>query len=207
MQKTMQKNIMQRKNILSGKHFRLAAFAGCLLLANSAHAEINITGLANSCNNCHGINGVSVGPNMPSIGGLPEGYLKSLMLEWKAGTRYSATMGRLIKGYSDEEISALATYFAKQPWVPAKQKTDAKLVKIGKQVTAKCAACHGDTGKSSDADTPNLNGQWSQYLQMEAIKYRDDNTAMPNKQMVKAAKKLSDEEIKAVSEFYASQKK
>lgn len=185
----------------------LTAFASCLLVANSAQAEVNITGLANSCNNCHGVNGVSVGPNMPSIGGLPEAYLNSIMTEWKSGTRYSATMGRLVKGYSDEEIAALAAYFSKQPWVPAKQKTDAKQVKLGKKVTEKCAGCHGDTGKSPDAETPNLNGQWSGYLQMEAMKYRDDNTAMPNKQMVKAAKKLSDEEIKAVAEFYASQKK
>jgi cytochrome c553 len=28
--------------------------------------------LARTCNACHGVNGVSVGPSMPSIGGLPE---------------------------------------------------------------------------------------------------------------------------------------
>jgi sulfide dehydrogenase cytochrome subunit len=171
-----------------------------------AQAEVNITGLANSCDNCHGVNGVSAGQSMPSIGGLPESYLKNIMMEWKSGERYSATMGRLIKGYTEEEISALAAYFSKKPWTPVAQKTDAKLVKAGKKVTEKCSGCHGDTGKSPDADTPNLNGQWSQYLQLEALKYRDDAVAMPNKQMRKAAKKLSEDEIKAVAEFYASQK-
>jgi sulfide dehydrogenase cytochrome subunit len=177
---------------------------GCL---SSALAEDRIEPLANTCNNCHGINGVSVGPSMPSIGGLPEGYLKNIMLEWKAGTRFSATMGRLIKGYSDEQIGELAAYFAKKPWTPMAQKTDAKLVKLGKGATERCATCHGDTGVSEDKDTPNLNGQWAGYLELEALKYRDDNVAMPDKKMRKAAQKLSDEEVKAVAAFFASQKK
>ena len=177
-----------------------------LLMACTAYAGPNITGLANTCNNCHGTGGVSVGESMPSIAGLPEGYLKNIMLEWKAGKRPSASMTRLISGLTDEEIAALAMHYSKLPWTPVKQKTDPKLVKLGKKVTEKCAGCHGDTGKSEDADTPSLHGQWSQYLQLEALKYRDDAFNMPNKQMVKAAKKLSDEEIKAVAEFYASQK-
>jgi sulfide dehydrogenase cytochrome subunit len=175
-------------------------------LMSSAQAADPIEALAITCNNCHGVNGVSVGPSMPSIGGLPESYLNNIMLEWKNGTRFSATMGRLIKGYSDEQIAALAKYYASKPWVPATQKTDAKMVELGKKVTSRCAGCHGDTGKADDKETPNLNGQWSAYLQMEAMKYRDDAVAMPSKQMRNAAKKLTDEEVKAVAEFYASQK-
>lgn len=187
-----------RNRILSG--MLLAGFM-C-----SSQAADNIDALANTCNNCHGANGVSVGPSMPTIGGLPEAYLKNIMLEWKAGTRFSATMGRLIKGYSDEQIGQLAAYFSKKPWVPSAQKADAKLVKLGKDATKRCASCHGDTGLSEDKETPNLNGQWAGYLELEALKYRDDAVAMPNKQMRNAAKKLSDEEIKAVAAFYASQK-
>lgn len=173
---------------------------------SSAHAESRTEALANTCNNCHGVNGVSVGPNMPSIGGLPEAYLKNIMLEWKSGTRFSATMGRLIKGYSDQQIGDLAAYFAKKPWTPAAQKTDAKLVKLGKDVAERCGLCHGDTGDAKDGETPNINGQWAQYMELEGLKYRDDAVAMPNRKMRNAAKKLSDEEVKAVSEFYASQK-
>jgi sulfide dehydrogenase cytochrome subunit len=184
-----------------------SAIASCLLLAGGAQAELNITGLANTCNNCHGTGGVSAGESMPSIAGLPEDYLKNIMMEWKTGKRPSANMTRLISGYTDEEIAALAAHYSKLPWTPVKQKTDAKLVTLGKKVTSKCSGCHGDTGKAPDAETPNLHGQWSQHLQLEALKYRDDAFNMPNKQMVKAAKKLSDEEIKAVAEFYASQKK
>ncbi|MFN3593073.1 MAG: c-type cytochrome [Thiobacillaceae bacterium] len=91
-----------------GVWFALAA-AG-LAMVSIAHASSTIEALARTCNNCHGVNGVSAGESMPSIGGLPEGYLKNVMMEWKEGKRYSATMGRLIKGYTEEEISGLAAF-------------------------------------------------------------------------------------------------
>ncbi|OYY92366.1 MAG: hypothetical protein B7Y41_16090, partial [Hydrogenophilales bacterium 28-61-23] len=46
------------------------------LTAHSAIAGSSTEDLARTCNNCHGMNGVSVGPTMPSIGGLSEPYLK-----------------------------------------------------------------------------------------------------------------------------------
>jgi cytochrome subunit of sulfide dehydrogenase len=189
------------------KSILLAAFASCLLLASSAQAEINITGLADACNNCHGTGGVSAGHAMPSIAGLPESYLKNIMMEWKTGARASANMTRLISGYTDEEIAALAKHFAKLPWKPVAQKTDKALVAKGKAVADKnCSSCHGDTG-ASDGETPGLNGQWAKYMELELMKYRDDGFNMPNKQMRKAAKKLDEADVKAVAEFYASQNK
>jgi cytochrome subunit of sulfide dehydrogenase len=188
------------------KTILLTAFASCLVLANSVRAEVNITGLANSCNNCHGANGVSAGQSMPSIAGLPEAYLKNIMMEWKSGTRYSATMGRLIKGYTEEEISALATHFAKKPWVPVAQATDKALVKKGKAAVDKCTGCHGDTGAGDD-ETPKLTGQWSHYMELELMKYRDEAVAMPHKKMRNAAQKLGEADAKAAAEFFASQKK
>ncbi|MFP5380664.1 MAG: c-type cytochrome [Gammaproteobacteria bacterium] len=175
-------------------------------LFGSAHAAESIETLANTCNNCHGIGGVSVGPSMPSIGGLPESYLTNVMLEWKSGTRFSATMGRLLKGYSDVQIADLAAYFSRKPWVPQAQKTDDARVRLGAQSLKRCAVCHGDDGVARDAVTPHLNGQWAGYLHLEALKYRDDATAMPNQQMRRALQRLSDEELRAVSDYYASQK-
>ncbi|MEZ5671046.1 MAG: hypothetical protein R3E08_01150 [Thiotrichaceae bacterium] len=44
-------------------------------------------------------------------------------------------MGRLAKGYSDEEIVAMAEFFAQQKYVPAKQEFDAAKAKAGAQIT------------------------------------------------------------------------
>lgn len=180
------------------------AVAG-LAVAGIAHASATIEALARTCNNCHGVNGVSAGDGMPSIGGLPEGYLKTVMLEWKEGKRYSATMGRLIKGYTEEEISGLAAYFSKLPWTPVAQKTDPKLVERGKQATQSCVSCHGPTGKAAMPTAPNLNGQIAKYLEMEMRKYQDDSVPMPA-MMRMMAKQVKPEDLEAVAHFYASQK-
>ncbi len=178
------------------------------LAAHSALAANATEDLARTCNNCHGINGVSVGPSMPSIGGLSEPYLNNMMLQWKSGERYSATMGRLIKGYSEEQISALATHFSKLPWTPVVQKADAKVIAQGKAASDRCETCHGETGgKPDDVDTPMLNGQWAQYMEMELMKYRDDAAKMPHKKMRNNAKKMDEADVSAVTQFYAAQPK
>jgi sulfide dehydrogenase cytochrome subunit len=141
----------------------LIALATLGLASLSAHAGPT-EDLARTCNACHGLNGVSVGPSMPSIAGLPEKYLKSVLLQWKSGERYSATMGRHFTGYTEAELAALATYFSKLPYVAVVQPADAKVMARGKEATERCETCHGATGGAPDDDeTPKLNGQWAQY--------------------------------------------
>lgn len=178
------------------------------LLAFGAHAAGNIEALARTCNNCHGLNGVSVGPTMPSIAGLSETYLKKVMLQWKSGERYSATMGRHFKGYSDDELAALAAYFAKLPWTPVVQKTDEATLAKGKDATERCETCHGTTGgEPDDEETPKLNGQWARYLELELHKYRTESVPMPHKKMRNNAKKLDEADVGNVTKFFAAQPK
>ncbi len=189
-----------KKNLVTA----LAALG--LSMSGGSMAADSLVGLIQSCNNCHGVNGISAGQSMPSIGGLPMHYLETTMLEWKNGTRYSATMGRLIKGYTDEEIVALAQYFSQQPWQSAAQATKADLVEKGRQASKACAACHGKTGKAVESHVPNLNGQWAQYLELELMKYLDEAVDMPDT-VRHFVKKLNAEDVPAVAEFYANQKK
>jgi sulfide dehydrogenase cytochrome subunit len=164
--------------------------------------------LARTCNGCHGIDGVSVGPNMPSIGGLSETYLKNILLQWKRGERYAATMDRHVKGYSDEELAALAGYYSRLPWIPVVQQADAKTLSQGKGATERCETCHGETGgKPDDEDTPMLNGQWAQYLELELLKYRTVGVKMPHKKMRNNAKKMDEADVSVAAHFYAAQSK
>ncbi len=183
--------------------------AALVVAASSATAAtgINLEGLARTCNNCHGVNGVSVGQSMPSIAGLSEAYLKQILMQWKTGERFSASMGRLVKGYSDEELAAISGYYARLPWVPAAQHTDARLVAHGKDAVERCVTCHGDTGGEPDDEvTPRLNGQWAKYMELELMKYRDDAVKMTHKKMRTNARKLDEEGLKSAPEFFASQK-
>lgn len=178
------------------------------LLATPVLAADPIEGLARTCNNCHGINGVSAGPSMPSIGGQSEAYLKNVMMEWKRGERAAATMNRVVGGLSDDEIAALAKYYAAKPWVPVVQKASAVALKKGKEATEKCENCHGATGGEPDgADTPRLNGQWAKFLALELEKYRDEGFQMTHKKMIKTARKMEQGDVSAAAQFFGAQKK
>jgi len=186
----------------------LALAMSGLLSAPAFAAQDKTAALANTCNNCHGVNGVSVGESMPSIGGLPETYLKTVMLQWKSGERYSATMGRLIKGYSEQQIADLAKHFAAKPWVPVVQKVDAKIVAQGKAASERCTTCHGDTGSQPDDDeTPMIHGQWAKYMELEMMKYRDKEVVMPHRKMRGNTQRLAEEDVAAVAKYYATQQK
>ena len=69
--------------------------------------------LAAACANCHGTNGVSQ-QGMPNLAGQQRTYLVQQMQDFKTGKRPATIMHQLAKGYSDEQIEALAAYFSAQ---------------------------------------------------------------------------------------------
>jgi len=69
--------------------------------------------LAAACANCHGTNGVSR-QGMPNLAGQQRAYLVQQMQDFKTGKRPATIMHQLAKGYSDEQIEALAAYFSAQ---------------------------------------------------------------------------------------------
>jgi sulfide dehydrogenase cytochrome subunit len=192
---------MRRKSVL--------ALLACLGLSTlPALAADSIEGLARTCDNCHGDNGVSAGGSMPSLGGQSEAYLKNIMMEWKSGDRAAATMNRLIKGYSDDQVAALAKYYAALPWTPLTQTASAGVLAKGKDATDKCSTCHGDTGgQPDDENTPRLNGQAAMYLHLELDKYRDEGFKMTHKKMIKSARKLEEGDVGIAAQYYGSQSK
>lgn len=177
-------------------------------VAAPTFAAGNIDILARTCNNCHGLNGVSVGTSMPSIGGLSKAYLANIMKDWKYDKRGAVTMNRIVKGLSDDEIDALATYFARLPWVPVPQPASAESLAIGKSVIKEnCEDCHGATGSDPDVGAPQLNGQWARYMALELEKYRDPEFRMTHRKMLKAARALEVREVHPVAEYYGAQDK
>ena len=92
----------------------------------AAQAPADIAVLAGPCANCHGPDGRSPG-QIVSIAGLPEAVLLAQLKAFKSDTPPPGTtvMNRLAKGYTDEQLSALASYFSKisanAPAAPAKK--------------------------------------------------------------------------------------
>jgi sulfide dehydrogenase cytochrome subunit len=174
-----------------------------------AAGEVNPAVVSVPCAGCHGTDGASEG-QAATIAGLSKTYLKDTMLNYKNDKRYSTIMGRIAKGYSDEQIEAMADYFSAKPWVSAKVETDPEMVSLGRQLhTSKgCIGCHGSTGISPMPTAPRMAGQYPEYLKIQMQYYADPSkpippTAMPMRGMLSG---LSDEYLTALAHFYASQK-
>ncbi len=101
--------------------FRSAALAGALLALPAAAAlaqdakALHTRSLAATCANCHGTDGRAVpGEAMVKLAGLDAGYLTEQLRAFRDGKRPATVMHQLTKGYSEEQIAALAAYFAAQ---------------------------------------------------------------------------------------------
>lgn len=73
-------------------------------------ADVQGDTIAYTCNGCHGTDGVSKGA-VPSLKGRPADDQAKMLRYFKADIRPSTIMGRIAKGYSAEELKAVAEYF------------------------------------------------------------------------------------------------
>ena len=189
--------------------------------------------LVNTCVACHGNQGVSTGPAIPSLAGLTRNYLIGALLAYKfhddpegldkaiedggeayediaAFPRYSTIMGRLATGYTIAEIEIMSDYFAEQKPQAVRQEADADMAEAGRKLhKAKCEKCHEDGGSSAADDVGLLAGQWMPYLRYTLQDYHDDKRKMPKKMKTKL-KELHDEYgeagIEKLIQYYGSAK-
>ena len=88
------------------------ASVGLAATAQSA-ASLNARSLAATCANCHGTDGRSVeGAAVPSLAGMPKAYMLAQMKAFKDGSRPATIMHQLAKGYTDQQVETIATYFS-----------------------------------------------------------------------------------------------
>lgn len=83
---------------------------GLALAPFAAKAADPIAVMADACSGCHGTDGHSVGA-MPGFSDKKLEELQKVMREYKSGAREATVMDRIVKGYSDEQLDAIAVYF------------------------------------------------------------------------------------------------
>jgi sulfide dehydrogenase cytochrome subunit len=84
------------------------------LPAGAAEVDLRAAILANPCAGCHGMDGKSPG-SIPSFYQLSPDAIVAALKAFKSGERPSTVMGRIAKGYTDEEIQRIADYFKALP--------------------------------------------------------------------------------------------
>lgn len=75
---------------------------------------VNPAYLAANCTNCHGAKATVVPGSIPSLEGLQKEYVIEQMKAFREGRRPATIMHQLAKGYTDEQISLIAEYFAQK---------------------------------------------------------------------------------------------
>ena len=167
------------------------------------------------CAACHGEDGNSKYGKVPSIAGFSEMSLTDMINAYKSGDRTGdkfkpdngdeSDMNTVAKDLSDADIASVAGYLSGQTFKRHAQKADAALAARGKEIhDKKCEKCHSEGGTNADDDAAILAGQWKEYLEMAFAKISAGDQQVPKK-MKKKFKKLSDEDKKALIEYYISQ--
>lgn len=182
--------------------------SGMLLSGAATAGGASADAISYTCAGCHGFNGNSTGPATPTIAGASQEYITETMKGYKDGSIASTVMGRIAKGYSDEQFDQMGEFFAKQKPVAAKQEFDAKLATKGAKFHDKyCEKCHAEGATSAEDDSGILAGQWTPYLEYTLSDYHADTREM-GKKMKKKIKKLNKKEgdagMEALLNFYAS---
>ncbi|MGE5027080.1 MAG: c-type cytochrome [Betaproteobacteria bacterium] len=187
------------------KLINLALLAGGLAVSSSLWAAASTPAmLSNTCGGCHGTNGASVGPSMPILGGQPAAYIEESMKKFKSGERPSTIMGRLAKAYTDDDFKAMGEFFGEKKFIRHKQAVDAAKVAKGKEVHEQnCKKCHQEGGRESE-DGGVIAGQWKEYLQINMSDFHSKKRPMPKK-MAEKFEGLSQDDLDALINFYASQ--
>jgi sulfide dehydrogenase cytochrome subunit len=200
---------------------RLISFAISLTFGLFASASMagDLEAIVENCNGCHGDNGVSQWTDVPTIAGIPEFvHADALYIfrdearpctetQYKQGdtSKPATTMCAVTADLDDDTIDEVAAHYAGQPFVPAKQDFDAALAEAGKAVhDAECDRCHSEGGSNPEDEASILSGQQIGYLMDTFAEYRAGEREQPQK-MEEKVSALSDDDVKALVHYYASQ--
>jgi sulfide dehydrogenase cytochrome subunit len=111
----------------------------------------------------------------------------------------------VLADFSDDAIDEIAAHYAALPFVAAKQEFDADLAAAGKAVhDEQCDRCHSEGGSNPDDEASILAGQWMGYMKATFAEYASGDREQPKK-MEEKLSALSDDDVKALLHYYASQ--
>ena len=163
-----------------------------------------------ACITCHGPKGQSAVGTWPKLSAQHAAYTTKQLKNFKDGSRANPVMMGMVATLTEQDVQNISAFLVKQP--PSEGVAQNKAtIELGQSIyrggiAAKgvpaCAACHSPTGAGIPAQYPRLGGQWADYSYTQLIAFRE-GTRKNSNQMTIIATKLSDQEMKAVSDYMA----
>ncbi len=162
------------------------------------------------CVACHAADGNSSTPANPKLAQQHPEYLIKQLQEYKSGKRENAIMKGFASSLSDDDMVNISYWLASQKATPGfAQEKD--LVRLGERIyrggiagrnVAACASCHSANGAGIPSQYPRLAGQHAEYTLDQMNQFRS-GVRKNSAQMTKIAAYMTDEEIRAVSDYIA----
>lgn len=183
---------------------------------------------ATVCAACHGLDGNSSDPQYPKLAGQHEQFIATQLVAYKSGTRPNVVMASFASMLSAQDMRDVGAYFSTQTVVPGladetpiadtlSPYKGQRIVDVGRNIyrggikqndVPACMACHGPSGVGNPGPGyPALGGQHSGYIGAMLSGYKGapaGDARLGNANfaiMATIAKRLSDEEILAVSSY------
>jgi cytochrome c553 len=161
---------------------------------------------AERCAACHGADGRSQMPDIPSLAGQPAGFTTLQMILFREGIRQVPAMQAVAAGMPDQDIEDLAAHFAGLPLGRPDdlRRRDTALLAAGEALagTRNCGVCHlpAFTGREQ---VPRLAGQREEFLARAMMEYRDGRRIGADSQMNGAVFGLSNTDIASLAHYLA----
>jgi cytochrome c553 len=179
--------------------------------ADAAHGQQLASQL---CATCHAADGNSTIGSNPRLAQQHAHYLSKQLVDFTVRSgeqkpaRENAIMNAIAAGLSDQDRLDLSSWFASQTAKPDEARNRDTL-ELGQRIwraglpeksLPACSGCHNPTGAGIPNQYPRLAGQHAEYLEATLKAFRD-GTRHNSVPMQQISARMSDAEIRAVSDF------
>jgi cytochrome c553 len=162
---------------------------------------------ATGCAGCHGASGIPESA-VPVVAGQRSPYLYKMLLDYRSGRvqgQGAAMMAAITANLNEQQISDVAEWLSRQtrPRIISHSGREPAVLKGDRsRLIPPCEACHGANGQGWDLQ-PMLAGQNRGYLVsvLNRFKSGERNNDI-NAGMAQIARKLNEQEIAALAEYY-----
>lgn len=159
---------------------------------------------AEICAACHGADGNSTDPAVPSLAGQPPLYTFYQLLMFRQQQRVNPQMSPVVEHLSDTDMQDIAAYYAAQTPVAPRRTSDPVDVESGRRLVQAhhCDSCHAP-GLIGQKHIPRLAGQHYEYLVNQLRAFKAQTRADMEGSMTMAAQPLSAEDIEILARYIA----
>ena len=194
------------QSVIRSAALAAAVFTCAGLAASAASAGVEEGRVkAQACVACHGADGNSPVPQIPSIAGQPRQFIEMSLIMFREGRRINEAMKPIVDKLSNADVRDLAQYFAAQKMAPPTRQPTAEVAALGRAITEKnnCVQCHSAT-LAGQQHIPRLAGQHKDYLLVQLKGFKAGARADFDGTMTSAAQALAPTELDMVADYLAT---